>query len=293
MKQFPVLSVLSLALVAACGGSTINVTSSDCASSTTTADAAHESAVEATPDVLDASDSAEAAADTFVEATADAAPDIAPDAAFDTFETVDVADAAEATDTLDAAAEVALDAGSAEVSTPPKTGCAASTYSSGDPVLFACAADLPMTETSGKGPVPVAIFDLVQYSAAWNHDGKTCVHYIGKSFLNDIHDLMFVVIDVESATSLTGTIALGPDAKNGFAPWPSDGRICVPLGFALLAKSQSLIMVYAEFQTVVPGGQYQFELESPDAISLDYDKTEAVVGDFPVKSQVVTVVSEP
>lgn len=265
-------------LVNACGGNTLVTT--DCPMPTAKVDAAND-VVETKPDVYEASVSTEVAVDTVVEAAPDAAPDVTPD----TFET-DVA--------VDAVLEVAVDSGADEVSTPPKkTGCAASTYTYGDPVLFTCADELPMTETSGHGLVPIGIFDLVNYSKNWNHEGKMCIHYIGTGFLNDIHSISFVTIDVESADSLTGATALGPDAKNGFTPWPSDGRICASFGFALLPKSQSIITVYAEFQSVVKGSQYQFEIESPDDVSIDYDATEPVVGKFPVQSQIVTVVGDP
>jgi hypothetical protein len=162
---------------------------------------------------------------------------------------------------------------------PPK-GCDASPYQWQDEVLYVCPSPLPFTEMNGYAFVQVGDFQFVNYRGVWvNSITRVCVKSIGPTPLGTVTQINF-----DSVPSEQQQVVMQP-------PWSVDGKVCADIAITVGAESVQELAVYiASYPPTLPTGQYQFEIESPSDITIGSGEVEPIVGDFPVKADVVTIV---
>lgn len=149
-----------------------------------------------------------------------------------------------------------------------------------DEVLFVCPTPLPLTETSGYGPIPVGSFALLNYRDLLIHVDKLCFKNVGDASLTNVHQ---IDVDVQNG-------ALMPLHLSG--PWPDDGRICVDLPITIGAQSVGVINAFywLEDRPGTRSAEYQLEISSSEDITLNEDQE--IDGEFPVQSDPVQVVGQ-
>ncbi len=158
------------------------------------------------------------------------------------------------------------------------TGCNASGYEWGDPVLFACTNDLPLKEVSDSSWSQVLNVTLVNYRSVWNHIGEICIRNIG-SGLTDSESLKVDVVN----WALEALIIAGPFANGD--------KACINLPVTVGAQSQATFIVSLN-PDLYSNSSHQFEITASADIVLDDDPSQPVVGDFPLQGDIVTIVSD-
>ncbi|MBP9868959.1 hypothetical protein KBC59_00155 [Patescibacteria group bacterium] len=157
-------------------------------------------------------------------------------------------------------------------------GCDASTNTWGDEVLFVCTERLSVTEAV-VGRIVVGNFTFLNYHSVWTHVENVCLRSIGPNTLAD--GVNEVIIDVTNWT-------LEPIAVT--APWPADGRICVDLPMTIGAASIETLTVSIQTSGASSANrQFQFEITANSDVTVNADVSEPVVGDFPIRSDAVTI----
>jgi len=164
------------------------------------------------------------------------------------------------------------------------TGCESSPYHWGDEALYICPGVLPFKEMNKYAFVQVGSFQFVNYRTSWvNSITRICVKNVGPTTLDTVTQINFV-----SVLSYTQPTVLQP-------PWPADQKICVDIPITVGAVSTEELAVFiASFPSSLPvGGQFQFAIESPKDVTFGSIATsEPVVGEFPVKSEIVTITDD-
>ncbi len=186
-------------------------------------------------------------------------------------------------------AQPIADAGSGDVvveageDAEPYNGCADSPYTWGDEVLYVCVAPLAFDVVNKFGYVQVADFRFVNYRTLWvNSLTRICVKNTGVASMGDVTHVYF---------SSPGVIN---DEATVTPPWLEGDKVCADITITVGAESIAELSVYiiASLKGLPVGSQYQFAIESPDDIvnSDTINDYIPIVGEFPVKSQIVTIV---
>lgn len=177
---------------------------------------------------------------------------------------------------VDAVVEVTEDA-------EPYNGCADSPYEWGDEVLYVCAAPLAFDRVNKFGYVQVADFRFVNYRTLWvNSLTRVCIKSVGVGPLDAVTAVYF------SSPGVThNEVMVQP-------PWLVGDKVCADITITVGAESIAELSVYiiASLKGLPVGAQYQFVNESSDDIvnSDTINDYIPIVGDFPVKSQIVIIV---
>jgi|GEM_PF-3537591 len=170
--------------------------------------------------------------------------------------------------------------GSAGKTTEPSNKCSASPYDWQDEVLFVCPSPLAFTTVNASTGGLAASFQLVNYRGLWINSIKhVCVKNIGPTPLNTIPWIHFINVGSYE----------GPVSAHG--PWP-DNKVCVNISITVGAEGANELQIHlgVSLNSLPTDAQYQFEIEKPsDIVFGDNVAIEPIVGDFPVKSEVITV----
>jgi hypothetical protein len=179
-------------------------------------------------------------------------------------------------------ADATEDGGTGSENTDLPMGCDTSPYQWGDEVLYVCPGKLPLTEMSGNAFIQVGSFTFVNYEETWKHVTHICLTSINTTSLDTVSQ-----ISLYAVPSSSDSIVLVP-------PWPEDGNICTDVTATVGAESimELAVFIFSSPPPALPmEATYRFEIKHASDVSL-YADDGIVVGDFPVKSETVTIVSQ-
>ncbi len=159
------------------------------------------------------------------------------------------------------------------------SGCHASKYMLGDPVMYVCSNPLPVTTADGLNSVQVSSFTFVNYRQLWNHITSVCVTNVGETPLDD--QILSVTFDVDKWDHAPVTVA---------GPWSADGRVCMDVPIVIGQESQRTMSVSLNPAWPFEGPvKYRFQITVSTDVTLD-DPIK-IDGSFPVVCDEVTVTS--